>query len=232
MTLKSFLFVITFVFAVVAVSAQGSRTTLKDNVTMIAGEVVEVRDGDTLIVKAKDKNLYEIRLQGIDAPENGQPFTTEARAALSNMVLDKNVLVLIQKKDALGRYVGAVYRKGVDVGLAMISSGMAWHYKVFANEQTAKDRQAYSAAEEEARSRSIGLWAAKDAEPPWDWGKRVKTAAVVKPAQSVSSAPSGTAKREYKLGPMGGCYYLKEDGRKVYVKDKSLCGVPQASPNR
>jgi endonuclease YncB( thermonuclease family) len=231
MTLRSLLVVITFVFTVTAVSAQDSRTILKDNVTMIAGEVVEVRDGDTLIVKAKDKNLYEIRLQGIDAPENGQPFTAEARAALADMVLDKNVLVLIQKKDALGRYVGLVYRKGVDVGLAMVSSGMAWHYRPFAGEQTAQDRQNYAAAEQGARSKAIGLWASKDAEPPWGWGKPVIPAAANKSAQPASTTQSSTTKREYKLGPMGGCYYVREDGRKVYVKDKSLCGVSQTKTN-
>jgi endonuclease YncB( thermonuclease family) len=198
---------------------------------MIAGDVVEVRDGDTLVVKGKDKNLYEIRLQGIDAPENGQPFTAEAKAALSDMVLDKNVLVQIQKKDALGRYVGVVYRKGVDVGLAMISSGMAWHYKLFAAEQTAQDRQNYAAAEQGARSKAIGLWASKDAEPPWGWGKPVTPPAASTSAQPRSATQSNSARREYKLGPMGGCYYVREDGSKVYVKDKRLCGVSQANTN-
>ena len=232
MTLRLLLVVITLVFTVATVSAQESRTLLKDNVTMIAGDVVEVRDGDTLVVKAKDKNLYEIRLQGIDAPENGQPFTAEAKGALSDMVLDKNVLVLIQKKDPLGRYVGTVYRKGVDVGLAMISSGMAWHYKLFAGEQTAQDRQTYAAAEQAARSKAIGLWASKDAEPPWGWGKPVTPDAASKSAQPATAiTQSNTSKREYKLGPMGGCYYVREDGRKVYVKDKSLCGVSETKTN-
>jgi hypothetical protein len=41
-----------------------------------------------------------------------------------------------------------------------------------------------------------------------------------------SAAPAsntGPAARTYILGPYGGCYYVAASGRKVYVKDKSLC---------
>jgi hypothetical protein len=113
----------------------------------------------------------------------------------------------------------------------MISSGMAWHYRPFAGEQTAQDRQNYAAAEQGARSKAIGLWASKDAEPPWIWGKPVTAVAVSKSPLTPSTSQSSPTKREYKLGPMGGCYYVKEDGRKVYVKDKSLCGVSQTKTN-
>lgn len=35
---------------------------------------------------------------------------------------------------------------------------------------------------------------------------------------------AGANDKKYIKGSRGGCYYLIESGRKVYVKDKSLCG--------
>jgi len=50
--------------------------------------------------------------------------------------------------------------KTVDVGLAQITTGIAWWYRQYAREQS---------AEQEARSRRARLW--RDANPtaPWDW---------------------------------------------------------------
>ena len=45
-----------------------------------------------------------------------------------------------------------------DICLAMISDGMAWHYKDYEKEQSKKDRDLYSQAELKARQAKIGLW--------------------------------------------------------------------------
>jgi ketosteroid isomerase-like protein len=43
------------------------------------------------------------------------------------------------------------------------------------------------------------------------------------PSNAVSNPrPSSSAERKYTLGPRGGCYYMNESGRKIYV-DKSNC---------
>jgi ketosteroid isomerase-like protein len=39
---------------------------------------------------------------------------------------------------------------------------------------------------------------------------------------SSNRGPSSSAERKYTLGPRGGCYYMNESGRKIYV-DKSNC---------
>lgn len=44
----------------------------------------------------------------------------------------------------------------------------------------------------------------------------------VPPAEATPSAPAGRTARTYYVGPRGGCYYLSDSGRKVYV-DHSYC---------
>lgn len=188
--------------------------TLEDKVGLVGGKVIVVYDGDSLSIRTPEKKIYSIRLQGIDAPEGRQTFGQESREALRELLMDKDVDVLIYKKDLYDRYVGTVYLNGQDINLWLIENGMAWHYKKYADEQTSEDRKKYSEAEETARSKRIGLWKEKDPTPPWDYGRNT----------SSSDKKSKKSKdREYIRGPRGGCYYLSGSGRKVYVKDKSLC---------
>lgn len=44
------------------------------------------------------------------------------------------------------------------------------------------------------------------------------------PSSAQTSGGNKSGGRTYIRGPRGGCYYLTDSGRKVYVKDKSLCG--------
>ena len=45
-------------------------------------KVVKIADGDTITVLL-DKTQHKIRLEGIAAPEKGQPFGTKARQTLA-----------------------------------------------------------------------------------------------------------------------------------------------------
>ena len=62
--------------------------------------------------------------------------------------------------------------KTLDVGLAQITVGLAWHYKRYAPEQSEEDREHYAFAEEEARARRAGLWREREPVPPWEWRAR------------------------------------------------------------
>jgi endonuclease YncB( thermonuclease family) len=145
------------------------------------GKVVGVADGDTLTVLDADRTTHRIRLNGIDAPEKGQPYGTRAKEQLAALAFGKPVVVVWNKRDRYGRIVGQVRLAAPaacttpacsdsgDVGLALIESGLAWHYKRYQNEQAAEDRTRYARAEELARSHRAGLW--HDAHPiaPWDY---------------------------------------------------------------
>ena len=195
---------------------------LENKISLVEGKVIVIYDGDSLSVKTPDNKIYSIRLQGIDAPEGKQEYGGNARKTLKDFVLDKDVRIVIHKKDLYDRYLGTVYYEGKDINLLMIENGMAWHYKQYSNEQTSEERKKYSQAEEKARSERIGLWKAEKPLPPWDFGRGGKSAE--KNSQENDSERKNSDGKQYILGPRGGCYYVSASGRKVYVKDKSLCG--------
>ena len=59
--------------------------------------------------------------------------------------------------------------KTLDVNLAQLTVGLAWHYKEYEKEQSEEDRHRYAFAEQEARARKAGLWSEPDPTAPWDW---------------------------------------------------------------
>lgn len=139
------------------------------------GDVVGVADGDTITVMDADKVPHKIRLTGIDAPEKKQPFGNRSKQSLSDMVFNKTVTVETDKHDRYGRELGKVLADGKDVNLEQARAGLAWHYKAYERTQSATDRQAYAAAEGEAKAAKRGLWADAEPVPPWGWRHQQKT---------------------------------------------------------
>jgi endonuclease YncB( thermonuclease family) len=62
------------------------------------------------------------------------------------------------KQDRYGRSVGVVTLAGMDIHLAQVKRGLAWHDKQYQNEQSPEDREAYAQSESQARDKRIGLW--------------------------------------------------------------------------
>ena len=182
------------------------------NAETITGKVVGVSDGDTITVLDANRTQHKIRLAGIDAPEKAQPFGQRSKEHLSDLVFAKQVSVEFDKTDKYGRTVGKVLVDGVDVNLAQIKAGFAWHYKEYAKEQPAADRESYARAETTARSSTLGLW--RDAKPmtPWEWrhgGKDEPTT-----LSKASGCPcSGDAMC---TGSRGGQYCIAPNGKKKY----------------
>jgi endonuclease YncB( thermonuclease family) len=212
----------------------------------IEGKVVMVPDGDEVRVKTTDGKAFTIRLLGIDAPESKQDFGMAARKDLEARILDKDVKVIVHKKDSEGRYMGTLFFEGQDIGVRMLENGSAWHYKRVSGEQSSEARVRYARAELKARESKLGLWASAIPMPPWEFREEIDTAErekmeTVQPMTlaaapqdltpqkneaAVLPASTGKDGRIYTLGPRGGCYYLNSSGSKVYVKDKSLCIKP------
>lgn len=146
------------------------RSTPEGNL-VAAGRVVNVSDGDTLTVLDAANQTHKIRLQGIDAPEKGQPFGKKCKEVLSGRSIGQAVQVEARKRDKYGRIVGKVLVDGQDVGLAQILDGCAWHYVAYAKEQPAAERASYAAAEQQARAAQLGLWQDPNPQAPWDYRK-------------------------------------------------------------
>lgn len=135
--------------------------------TLKPGQVVEIIDGENLVVSTKNNGRLKVRLAGIDAPEKDQPFYGESTNNLSSMVRDKEVSIHTYKIDSLGRYVSKVLIGDQDIGLIQIRDGFAWHNRD-KSESSTEEFDRYSFIESEAKSQKRGLWSGTPIEP-WVW---------------------------------------------------------------
>jgi micrococcal nuclease len=120
--------------------------------------VTRIVDGDTIELS----NGTIIRIQGIDAPESGQPYGKEAKEALAP-IIGYIVSYKPYDTDKYGRTVARVYVEGIDIGLSQIKRGYAWHYAAY---DASSD---YASAEQDARAARLGLWGDPAPVPPWEW---------------------------------------------------------------
>ena len=109
-----------------------------------------------------------VRLHGIDAPEQDQPYGPIATAALEYMVARSVYLVEVDE-DRYGRLVGKLYhsRDGYDINASMICAGYAWWY-----ERYAPDSHILADCQLEAKHTQKGLWQDEDPTPPWVWRRK------------------------------------------------------------
>lgn len=157
-----------FVALLSATTVAADKTIAIADGKIVKGRCVSVHDGDsmTVLVDTPDgKRQVKIRLDGIDAPELGQPFSRVSRDGLAEMVFNCECVVESRGADKYGRTIGRVSVDGADVNAAMLDSGLAWHYKKY------DSRPEMGAREDAARQAKIGLWEDRDPIPPWDWRK-------------------------------------------------------------
>ncbi len=164
--------------------------TLPAAAAALEGRVVYVADGDTLTVLDDQHQQHKVRLAGIDAPERGQAFGKRAATELASLTKNKRVIVDWTKTDRYRRIVGVVWvapddcnicKPTLDVGLALIGDGLAWHYRAYQRDQSSDDRRDYRQAEADARARLAGLWTDNTPTAPWDWRRARKDNSAARP---------------------------------------------------
>ena len=164
--------------------------------------VVAVADGDSLTVRDSNGVSHDVRVAGIDAPEHGQPYGQQAKSSLTRMALGAEARMEWTERDGYGRFVAKVWvvpadrpcqtascPRTLDVGLAQVISGLAWHYKKYERDQSVQDRYRYADAETEARARGLGLWKDPAATPPWDWRRGSSSGPIKKSRTGICHAP-------------------------------------------
>jgi endonuclease YncB( thermonuclease family) len=131
---------------------------------VLEGRVVGITDGDTLTLLVDGRSV-RIRLAEIDAPEMGQPYGRQAKAALSKLAFGRSARVEVVDEDDYGRQVGEVHVGGVHVNFEMVRQGHAWAYTRYARSTEVID------LESEARRAGRGLWRLPESQrdPPWNW---------------------------------------------------------------
>jgi endonuclease YncB( thermonuclease family) len=126
-----------------------------------------VFDGDSFVARRVNGSNVEVRLGGIDAPERGQPYADQARAALRSMVLGQQLRIAVSDIDKYHRRVAQAYRAAdaLHINAELLRGGYAWVYRRVARDHPFRD------LERAARDAGIGLWALPEAErePPWRW---------------------------------------------------------------
>lgn len=135
--------------------------------------VVNVIDGDTAIV-ANGWRKFRVRLDGIDCPEDGQPWGGTARAGLIKLIGGRRVRLESHGVDDYGRVIGTLYAwhrgKGwVNVNARMVTLGHAWVLRRYVSHLTIARREELFRVERWARSKRVGLWRDADPVPPWEW---------------------------------------------------------------
>lgn len=166
----------------------------------IAGKVIALADGDSFTLLDADQKQHKVRIQGIDAPELGQDFCQESKQQLSSLIFDKAVKVSFSKFDKYGRVVGKVTAANQDIGLQMVSHGLAWYYRNYASELSESDREIYDNEERAAKAGGEGIWSISNPMPPWEYRHptpsatpqvaTVESASIPKPTAPPKATPS------------------------------------------
>jgi len=142
----------------------------------ITGIVTKVADGDTVTLKAEG-TIHKIRLAEIDTPERDQPYGLIAKAALTELLLDKRVRVkVVKESDRYGRVIGRIFLGHTDVSAYMVEMGHTMVYRRYLTDDSLLE------LEDNAKSNQLGLWKLpqEDRVPPWIWRQQQRNEATTK----------------------------------------------------
>ncbi len=124
------------------------------------GVVTRVVDGDTLDVRLANGTRERVRLIGVDTPERGACFATQAATLVRRLALAKPVVLrgdtTQDTRDRYGRLLAYVWIPGGrDLGYQLLAGGFA---KVYVFRDAFQRLPAYRSAERGAQSRAAGAW--------------------------------------------------------------------------
>lgn len=166
-----------------AVFSPASPALAKFPVGTIDGMVISVSDGNHLTFSNNGTEI-NVRLYGIEAPvitkirrsepwlsKPGQRFAGRSFMALAKKVLHKQARMEIINFDDHDRAVAIIFVEKRNINLDMVAEGWAW-----ASPKSRKlpDGAEYLFAEEQARSKKLGLWMQDKPQPPWEFKKTRK----------------------------------------------------------
>jgi len=150
-------------------------------------KLLSVGDGDTIRVSSPSgTSKTTVRLACIDAPETSQaPYGNDARQALqAELPIGTEVGLRPKATDRYGRTVAEVLKGTTNINQALVQSGVAFVYWQYIE---GCDRETYSRLENEARLKSLGIWAVPGGiQRPWDYRRGRRSV-------SGSNNPSGSA---------------------------------------
>ncbi len=135
-------------------SSKLSKKLSSENITYT--KATYIIDGDTFVTQEGKK----VRLIGVNTPEMGEPYYTQARNALADMILNKTIRLEkdISDVDRYGRLLRYVYVGDVFVNLELVKQGYA---QVATYPPDVKYKEMFLEAQRKAKEDKKGLWGEK-----------------------------------------------------------------------
>ena len=145
----------TICLSLVTISGSAQSQPPNDLVgTTFLAHVVGVVDGDTFdVISANTKRKVRIRLDGVDTPESGEPYSQQAKNLTRVSVFDKDVTVVGKDVDRYKRLVARVRVEGDDLSVKIVAAGLACHFLRFSSDPM------LARAETSAKTSAFGFWA-------------------------------------------------------------------------
>ena len=177
--------------------------------------MLSVGDGDTIRVSSPSgTGKTTVRLACIDAPETSQaPYGNDARQALqAQLPIGTEVTLRTKATDRYGRTVAEVLKGTTKINQALVGAGAAFVYWQYIE---GCDRETYSRLENDARLKSLGVWAVPDGiQRPWDYRRGRRTGSGSNNPSNSSSKPgySGTRYRCKQIGSWAKAQELLKQG--------------------
>ena len=138
---------------------------LPEGATFHTGFVTEIIDGDTIIIRIENGDIFSVRYIGIDTPERDEPDFSDAYNANANLVLQKSVILIkdISETDPYDRLLRYVIVDDIFINLELIRMGYA---KATAFPPDIACAEQFMAAEQVALASRTGLWEATQIPEP------------------------------------------------------------------
>jgi len=133
----------------------------EDGHQQMTAKCVKVVDGDTLIVKCKKRQMI-VELDGVDAPELGQPWGKDVRAFVADMVRGREIEVELLETSN-GTVTARVRVGGEDLSRLLAQRGLAW----------GTDDGELEELTDEIQSSPCGLWLDPEPVPPWEFREAI-----------------------------------------------------------
>jgi micrococcal nuclease len=177
--------------------------------------VTRIIDGDTFEIEGGKK----VRLIGIDTPEVGECYYTEAKDRLSALILQKQVKMVkdVSETDRYGRLLRYVYLEDSLVNEMMVREGYAY---ASSYPPDIKNQSQLRNAQTTAKELSEGFWGACERSSPVPTSKPQTTTTPLAPVPVQSTAPATSAPAQVPVPqPVGACAIkgnISSSGEKIF----------------